>query len=342
MWINRRIIQAHPLNTDPIVPQSRHHNEDQFMRALDRLKIAIRQNPLLKVVVYRPLILVLNNTVRREQARATKVQWDQRHRDVQGCPDNQNIPRVPDAGRIVGGLQTMHNGIKIRRGSYYGSEVTHLLEANKGVHEPQEEWVFQEVLPHVPGDGVILELGAYWGFYSAWFLSGLLGTSVSSVQTQTIRRAFLVEPEPENLKMGQDNFRLNNLHGEFLCAFVGSKPGKDDMGRRIVCVDELVRIHSLDRVHILHCDIQGYEMDMLDGAADTLAARKVDYVFISTHSQDLHERCRQRLIDSGMTILADADMNDTYSFDGLIVGRRTELKGVETVTISKKSVHGLV
>jgi len=312
------------------------------MSGLDTFKIAIRQNPLLKVVVYRPLIFVLNSTVRRAQARAIKAQWNQRHRDVQGCPDNRNIPRVPDAGRIVGDVQTMHNGIKIRRGSYYGSEVSHVLEANKGVHEPQEEWVFQEVLPHVPSDGVMIELGAYWGFYSAWFLSDLRSTDVSSVRTQTNRRAFLVEPEPENLKMGQDNFRLNDLQGEFLCAFVGSKPAKDDMGRRIVCVDELVGIHNLDRVHILHCDIQGYEMDMLDGAHDTLAARKVDYVFISTHSQELHQRCRQRLIDSAMTILADADMNDTYSFDGLIVGRRTELKGAEPVTISKKSVHGLV
>ena len=39
----------------------------------------------------------------------------------------------------------MHNGLKIHLGSYYGPEGATQLIINKGVHEPQEEYVFQEV-----------------------------------------------------------------------------------------------------------------------------------------------------------------------------------------------------
>jgi hypothetical protein len=37
---------------------------------------------------------------------------------------------------------------------------------NRGVHEPLEEFVFQEVLKRLPEACAMIELGAYWGHYS--------------------------------------------------------------------------------------------------------------------------------------------------------------------------------
>ncbi len=95
--------------------------------------------------------------------------WQKRIAQVLSCPDNAFIPRVEQAGAISGGAQTMHNGLRVALGSYYGPEVSAMLQANRGVHEPQEERVFRMVLPEMPAGSVMLELGCFWAFYSLWF-----------------------------------------------------------------------------------------------------------------------------------------------------------------------------
>src|SRR5437879_4175605 len=96
--------------------------------------------------------------------------WFERINNVVKCRDNNKIIRVNNAGKIVSGYLIMHNGIKINHLSYYGESLKELLEKNRGVHEPQEEFIFQEVLKEGIRDGaVMLELGSYWAFYSMWF-----------------------------------------------------------------------------------------------------------------------------------------------------------------------------
>jgi FkbM family methyltransferase len=57
----------------------------------------------------------------------------------------------------------------------------------------------------------MIELGAYCGHYSMWFK-----------KERPKRQVILVEPEPECLKAGQDNFARNGFRGEFIKAFVGT------------------------------------------------------------------------------------------------------------------------
>lgn len=85
--------------------------------------------------------------------------WQKRIDDVKSCPDNANINRVENAGKVFKGKQYMHNGLKIHLGSYYGPEVSRQLIVNKGVHEPQEEYVFQEVIKRIRKNATMLELG---------------------------------------------------------------------------------------------------------------------------------------------------------------------------------------
>jgi Methyltransferase FkbM domain len=290
----------------------------------------LRSNPVLRGAVYQPLHWIHDRTLNREAARRFAVLWEQRHRDVTGCADNAHIPRVPDAGRVDAGVQTMHNGVKIRVGSYYGDEVTRMLERNRGVHEPQEERVFAEVLRHLPPRPTMMELGAYWGFYSLWFL-----------KDRPLGRAILVEPESENLRMGRDNFAINGAQGEFVQAFVGAEPSRGALGPRTVSVDELVEEFKVQRLHFLHVDIQGHELHMLDGARRTFERGLVDYIFISTHTPELHEACRRRLGDHGFVILADADIEDTYSLDGLLAARHERLDAPAPIDIALKRRDGL-
>ena len=98
-----------------------------------------------------------------------KANWRKRIDDVLACADNAKMEFHEHAGTLQGDYMIMHNGLKILPLSYYGWPVLQMLHETKGIHEPQEEYVFQEVLKHMPEGAVMIELGAYWSFYSMWF-----------------------------------------------------------------------------------------------------------------------------------------------------------------------------
>ncbi len=92
---------------------------------------------------------------------AQREHWVPRINDVVQCTDNQDIPKDPLAGKMVNDQLMMHNGIKIDPLSYYSLPMLKMLMINKGVHEPQEEKIFQEVLKSLPSERqlTMLELG---------------------------------------------------------------------------------------------------------------------------------------------------------------------------------------
>jgi hypothetical protein len=251
--------------------------------------------------------------------------WQKRIDLVMSSSDNAFIPKVESAGTIKSGKQIMHNGIQIRLGSYYGPEYSQMLMKSQGVHEPQEERIFMEVLKSLPANALMIEMGAFWSFYSMWFQKNIKGAV-----------NIMVEPDAFNLGHGKRNFNLNNMKGEFIQAFVGEKSQTNENGRT-VCVDGLVEEYNIDFIHVLHSDIQGYEGDMLKGAEKTFSDGKIGYIFISTHSQELHYSCLDFLKEKKFIVIASADMNETYSEDGLIVARAPQYPGIGPIDISKRN-----
>jgi len=251
--------------------------------------------------------------------------WRRRIDDIIAAPESKLLPRVSGAGELDGYCLTMHNGVQVSANSYYGDGTLNMLLETEGVHEPQEEFVFEQVIRLLPEECTMLELGAYWAYYS-----------LSLLAQRPQARCYLVEPDYLNILSGRLNFRLNRRKGRFLQAAVGRQDAKRP---RVVCVDSLCERHSLSHLHILHSDIQGAELDMLQGADGMLTAHAIDYVFISTHSNPLHEDCTRFLEAHDYTIVAEADLNDTYSYDGLIVAKRSGLEKPGRITISRKSTH---
>lgn len=251
--------------------------------------------------------------------------WQLRIENSLSSTDNAFIPRVRHAGSIKNGTQIMHNGLRIRLGSYYGPEYSQMLIKNKGVHEPQEERVFQEVLKTLPSEAVMIEMGAFWSFYSMWF-----NKSISHA------RNFMIEPDDFNLGQGKRNFRLNGLQGEFIQAFVGNTTSAIN-GVPAIRIDDFIKSKSLEFIHVLHSDIQGYEFEMLLGASKSIDENKIGYVFISTHSNDVHYKCLNFLLEKCFKIVASADLNETYSEDGLIVGCSPNFNSIQSISISSKN-----
>lgn len=235
--------------------------------------------------------------------------WQERIDDVLSCPDLNKIDKVPQAGSVINNCQIMHNGVMIFLGSYYGygnafAGMHQMLKYSKGVHEPQEEYVFQEILKRINPGSSMLELGSYWSFYSMWF-------------NKTIKDAvnYMIEPDARCLYSGKKNFKLNKLKGNFFQYYLGDKVDSDKM----ITVDFFIEKNKISFLSILHADIQGYELDMLKGARSSLANKQIEYLFISTHSNELHEACLNYLKSLSYNIVCESNLDETFSYDGLIV-----------------------
>ncbi len=291
------------------------------------LKQKIKQLP----GIYNFLLAVLNRTTyfnwsfhRRFRRYKLTPYWQQRINIVQASADNARISRVPDAGKVFPEYQLLANGLKITLGSYYDYGNTHLLIANRGVHEPQEEYAFEEVLKAMPPGATMMELGSYWAFYSMWFAS-----------TVSAGRCIMVEPDPHKMNFGRLNFKLNGLSGSFDMGLITDAPNMEAYIPSY-SVDYLMEKHHVSHLNILHSDIQGYELAMLKGCRHALRREAIDYFFISTHTNNLHTDCIELLQEAGYTIVCDANLDESFSVDGLIVAKRKGAAGPERIEISRR------
>jgi hypothetical protein len=272
----------------------------------------------LKILLDWPRLNLLNMSPHLRQ------EWMRRIQNVLECPDRSFIRLGENAGKVIDGNLIMHNSIKIKPLSYYGFPMLRMFKLSGGVHEPQEERVFQEVLKVLPSGATMLELGSYWSFYSMWF---------HKVVPQA--KCFMVEPEESGIKSGQDNFELNGMNGDFTRAFIG-KECKTGLLPTLT-VDRILNEKNIRFLDLLHSDIQGFELQMLEGAIHAFSQGKIGYVFISTHSNQVHFACEEKLQQYGHVILHSINLNDTYSEDGLIVAARPDSPRIPVFQLSRKS-----
>jgi hypothetical protein len=240
----------------------------------------------------------------REGAPAAKAgadDWLGRFREIVSDPMNLLIERHPMAGCKKNGYVVLHNGnIVPVDGPYaYYKRFSDILVINRGVHEPVEEYSFQQVIERLPENPTIIELGAYWAHYSMWLKKKRPKADV-----------YLVEPDPHNLSVGRHNVRVNGQEAVFIQAAVGH--GQFE-------VDRFVSERSIRRVDVLHMDVQGLEVEALAGATQCLSAKAVDYVFVSTHTKDLHRSVCDVLSTHGYRIEIESGVDvETTACDGLV------------------------
>lgn len=250
------------------------------------------------------------------------------------CNDAAKIPKVSGAGKTDIDPQTgrtyqlMHNGLKVYDDTHFGPFMTEVICRLQGHHEPQEEWVFHLVLPEIPAAGVMVELGAHWSYYSMWFLR-----EVEQGRTYMI--------EANSLQPGRDNFALNGFsEADFTQAFVAAESraaAEVDDGSDIphISVDDFSASKGLDRIHLLHSDIQGAEREMLSGARRMLREHRIDFLFISTHGPVIHRDCRDHLEQLGYRLITEHTILESYSADGLLVACRPGIE-IPEVQVSKR------
>ena len=246
------------------------------------------------------------------------------------CGDCDYIPKVPTAGMIIRNnngdrVQVMHNGLQIAPDCYYGAWMTELIRRLRGHHEPQEEAVFHEVIKILPRNATMLELGGFWSYYTLWFL-----------MRQPERKAVVLEPDPNHLLVGRENARLNELNPHFIHGLAGKcfedriTYKTESAGEVLIprySVNDILREKKWSSLSLLHIDIQGAEVEILESCTSLFCSRVIDWVFVSTHSHWIsgdpltHQRCLEILREVGAVVEIEHDVHESFSGDGLIVAR---------------------
>ena len=231
--------------------------------------------------------------------------YHDRFKHIVSDPNNFFIKRDETAGTVDSNIITLNNNIKVFDRCYC-EDFTEILKINYGVHEPAEERAFDCVLDALKNNNknnyTMIELGSSWAFYSIWFKI-ILSNSQS----------FCIEPSLHHLYAGVKNFQLNNVHGDFTQGFVGNEPD----GLNLI---NFIKSKNIETIDILHSDIQGSEFLMLKQIKNYLLQKKINYIFVSTHSNQLHYDCIDFLINNNYRIVCHCDFDhQTYQFDGFIL-----------------------
>ncbi len=265
--------------------------------------------------------------------------YKERIRLTVSCDDCNEIPKCPQAGQIESDpmgleVQLMHNGLKIVKDCYH-EFMTTIIRELKGHHEPQEEKVFYEVLKKIDKGGVMLEVGANWAYYSLWFH-----------QEVKKSRNFMIEPNASKLEVGRLNFSVNGFDGDFFYGSVGKEQHEEtifedwDKKKYLIpqySIDGFIEKNQIQKLSILHADIQGAEVEMLEGAKDALTSKNIDYLFVSTHFDSGHEDCKKLLQSFGYILITEHTISESYSEDGLLVYRSPSTPDQPTIEVSKYS-----
>ncbi len=89
----------------------------------------------------------------------------------------------------------MHDGTKVVAGGYHGDWMADIIRSLNGHHEPQEELLFHHLLRYVRQRSTFVELGAFWAYYTNWYLGAV-----------PFSRAVCIEPDAINMRVGQTEF----------------------------------------------------------------------------------------------------------------------------------------
>lgn len=246
------------------------------------------------------------------------------------CRDTDSIPKVEKAGQILtsdtGSVQIMHNGLKVVAGGYHGDWMAQIIRGLRGHHEPQEELAFHCLLRACRHNSLIVELGAFWSYYSLWYLQEIPGS-----------RAICVEPDPLHKTIGEQNIAINGMTDRVRIyqAWVGDQAldavtlHAESLGHGLTLpsfnMNSILERSGDATIELLHMDVQGAELPFLTSLANAVHSNRLRFVVASTHhssisgSQTTHEDCLAQIRQMGGHILMEHDVQESFSGDGLIV-----------------------
>lgn len=173
----------------------------------------------------------------------------------------------------------------------------------------------------------MIELGSNQSYYSLLF-KAIVDSFKKTSDT------VCVEPNNIHMRRGQEHFHMNNYLGAFFNFIVGSYdlikedldksnlPGGSEFlfknKKKIVSLSEMLETYARIPLDFLHMDVDHSERAVLLSGEKYFRERKIDNIFISTHTSDLHNFCKDFLLSCGYTLRLEVTKM-IVGYDSLLV-----------------------
>ena len=252
-------------------------------------------------------------------------------------------------------IHTFDNGVRVFEDQLWEGQRARYRKRN--VHEAEEEDIFVELIRRIPPDGCYVDVGAAIGYYL--ILGRKLAPRLEIHGVEPLERHlhllrenlvlngltpsdFTIHPEALTSSEGsevfmdrgyssrlapvgeKENVTLSARWKRFLEAIGLRKPKNTTLTIPTITLDTLVRRigRSID---LLQMDVQGLEVEVLKGAAQSMREGAIRTFLIGTHGRmiglTLHRECRDLLQAAGYTV--EIDQPDTKEQpDGILVAHK--------------------
>jgi hypothetical protein len=155
----------------------------------------------------------------------------------------------------------------------------------------------------------MLELGSNQAFYSLAF-KHIIG------KDKTIN--IMLEPDTVAMKRGKANFEKNKCLGQFIDGAIGLEVYRLNLETKYFTINDILKDNNLNELDILHCDIDTAEVDMINTNIEIFKNKKIRHIFILTHSLELHQKCKEILVELGY-FLEYEEQGQNIGGDGLLI-----------------------
>ena len=183
----------------------------------------------------------------------------------------------------------------------------------------------------------MIELGSNQAYYSCLFRAIIDGVG-NNIKCKNI----LLEPTPSHMERGIRHFEKNGFTGLYERAGIGHYWCWNDRWHESTIpsytIDELMEKHGISDLDVLHSDIDGNEIRLLETSTSAFKDKKINYIFLLTHGiwnerediyksniikngEDRHAVSKKFLLDCGYELVKECD-GGTVGYDGLLVFKR--------------------
>jgi FkbM family methyltransferase len=228
------------------------------------------------------------------------------------CPKPDQHPVFDRFARGTGPVPNWI-GVSTRR-TFFSSELEFVALSHPPMDEQYPEWVdVLEAVTQASGTFTMLELGAGYG---RWIVNA--AAAVRSYN-EIPCRLIAVEGEPTHFKWLKQHCSDNRVKAELIHAAVAEHAGSVEFSvgdpkawygqaiadgtwspertRRVKAVTLSSLLQPLDRVDLVHMDIQGAEARIVEEAGPML--ERVERFHIGTHGREQEERLRSLFLSTG-------------------------------------------
>jgi len=177
----------------------------------------------------------------------------------------------------------------------------------------------------------MIELGCNQAYYSCMFYAMCLKHNKTP-------NVLLVEPNSEHYHRAVETLGNNRFFNTFWSnSIVGDRDeisisldnstlpgGKDFLLRNktnIVTLKELIQERFNKSIHVLHMDVDFSEWSVLSSSKDLFLEHKFTLIFISTHSSNLHNKCKSFLLEAGYNLVFEEE-EMIVGYDSLLIFKR--------------------